>query len=67
MDMAFTLRGRAARCRQIARDYHPTVGAPLWEQARTLELEADRLDRANGRDVDLDEAVVVDCRFGSMS
>jgi hypothetical protein len=40
-----TMRKRAARCREIAKDYDATVGAPLYEQAAALEAEAARLER----------------------
>jgi hypothetical protein len=42
-----TLRRRAERCREIAKDYHPSVGAPLYETAAELEREASRLERAD--------------------
>ena len=42
---AQALRQRAMRCREIAKDYHPSVGAPLYETAAELEREAARLLR----------------------
>ena len=39
------LRERAIRCREIAKEYHPSVGAPLYETAAELEREAARLER----------------------
>ena len=46
MNAVETLRRRAERCREIAKDYHPSVGAPLYETAAELEREASRLERA---------------------
>lgn len=40
------LRLRAARCREIAKDYHVSLTADLHQQADLLEREADRLDRS---------------------
>jgi hypothetical protein len=39
------LRERAVRCREIAKEYHPSVGAPLYETAAELEREAARIER----------------------
>lgn len=39
------LRERAVRCREIAKDYHPTVAAPLYVQAADFEREASRIER----------------------
>jgi hypothetical protein len=39
------LRQRADRCRLMAKDYHPSVGAPLIELAVSLEREAAALER----------------------
>jgi hypothetical protein len=39
------LRERAVRCREIAKDYDPSVGAPLWAKARELERQAAKLER----------------------
>jgi hypothetical protein len=43
---AIALRQRAERCRQMAKEYHPTVGAPLIELAISLEREAAGLERS---------------------
>jgi hypothetical protein len=45
MTVAAELRERAQRCRDIAKDYHPCVGRPLWTKARALDVEAARLER----------------------
>jgi hypothetical protein len=37
---AGALRQRAERCRLMAREYHPSVGAPLIELAVRFEREA---------------------------
>ena len=42
---ATRLRERAVRCREIAKEYHPTVGAPLYQTAAELEREAARIER----------------------
>ena len=42
---ATRLRERAVRCREIAKEYHPSVGAPLYETAAELEREAARIER----------------------
>ncbi|MDT9598950.1 hypothetical protein [Sphingosinicella rhizophila] len=39
------LRERAVRCREIAKDYHPSVAAPLYVQAADFEREASRIER----------------------
>jgi hypothetical protein len=40
MSEAIRLRERAVRCREIGREYHPSVGAPLFEMAREFERQA---------------------------
>ena len=45
MSEAQALRERAARCRVMAKEYHPSVGAPLIELATQLERDAAILDR----------------------
>ena len=45
MSEATRLRERADRCREIAKEYHYSVGAPLYETAAALEKEAARLER----------------------
>jgi hypothetical protein len=40
-----TLRKRAARCREIAREYHPRVARPLYVKAMELEREASGIER----------------------
>ena len=45
MSDATALRERASRCRQIAREYHPSVGRPLYEKALELDREAARMER----------------------
>lgn len=42
---ADTLRERATRYREIAREYHSSVAAPLYETAAELDREAARLAR----------------------
>jgi hypothetical protein len=42
---AGALRQRAERCRIMAKEYHPSVGAPLIELAISLEREAAQLER----------------------
>ncbi|MDB5720472.1 MAG: hypothetical protein JWP15_1090 [Alphaproteobacteria bacterium] len=42
---AASLRERADRCRVMAKEYHPSVGAPLIELATELEREAAILER----------------------
>ena len=39
------LRARAERCRLMAKEYHPSVGAPLIELAVSLERGAADLER----------------------
>jgi hypothetical protein len=39
------LRERAVRCREIAKEYHPAVGRPLWAKARELDEQAAHLER----------------------
>jgi hypothetical protein len=39
------LRERAFRCREIAKEYHASVGAPLYETAAALEEEAALIER----------------------
>ncbi len=46
MSKASALRDRATRCRVIAREYHPSVGRPLYVKALELDREAARLERA---------------------
>jgi hypothetical protein len=38
------LRERAVRCREIAKDYHPSVGAPLFDMAREFERQAAHME-----------------------
>jgi hypothetical protein len=45
MTEAAELRLRAENCRTMAREYHPSVGAPLYVKAAELEKEASRIDR----------------------
>ena len=45
MSEATELRERAGRCREIAREYHPSVGRPLWAQARELDRQAAQIER----------------------
>jgi hypothetical protein len=40
------LRERAARYRAVAREYHPSVGRPLYEEALKLDREAARMERS---------------------
>lgn len=49
MSNAAMLRERAANCREIAKEYHPSVGRPLLEKAIELDREASELER-NGRE-----------------
>jgi len=39
------LRERARRCLEIARDYAPSVGAPLYELAAQYEQRASHIER----------------------
>jgi hypothetical protein len=45
MSSAAALRERAANCREMAKEYHPTVGRPLIEKARDLDRLAAELER----------------------
>lgn len=45
MTEAKELRERAVRCREIAKEYHPAVGRPLWAKARALDEQAAHLER----------------------
>lgn len=45
MSQASSLRDRAARCREIARDYHPSVARPLYLKARELDHAAALIER----------------------
>jgi hypothetical protein len=49
MSNAAMLRERAATCREMAREYHPSVGMPLLQKAMELDREASELER-NGRE-----------------
>jgi len=49
MSNAAMLRERAAHCRELAKEYHPSVGRPLIEKAIELDREASELER-NGRE-----------------
>ncbi len=49
MSNAAMLRERAANCREMAKEYHPSVGRPLIEKAIELDREASELER-NGRE-----------------
>jgi hypothetical protein len=49
MSNAAMLRERADRCREIAKDYHPSVGQPLLEKATELDRQASEIER-NGRE-----------------
>ncbi len=49
MTNAAMLRERAAHCRELAKEYHPSVGKPLIEKAIHLDREASELER-NGRE-----------------
>jgi hypothetical protein len=46
MSEAMALRERAARCREMAKEYHPSVGAPLYVRAADLERQASELERS---------------------
>jgi hypothetical protein len=46
MTNAAALRDRAAKFRDHAREYDPTVARPLLDKARELDFEAALLDRA---------------------
>lgn len=45
MSQADHLRTRAARCREIARDYHPSVARPLYIKAREFDQAAALIER----------------------
>jgi hypothetical protein len=45
MSSAAALRERAANCREMAKEYHPTVARPLIEKARDLDRLAAELER----------------------
>jgi hypothetical protein len=45
MTNATMLRERAAHCRELAKEYHPSVGKPLLEKATELDREASELER----------------------
>lgn len=49
MSSAAMLRERAAHCRELAKEYHPSVGKPLLDKAVALDREAAELER-NGRE-----------------
>ena len=49
MSNAAMLRERAAHCRELAKEYHPSVGKPLLDKAIELDREASELER-NGRE-----------------
>ncbi len=49
MSYAAKLREQAFRCREIAKEYHASVGAPLYETAAQLEREAALIER-HGRE-----------------
>lgn len=46
MSEVMELRKRADRCREMAKEYHPSVGAPLYELAADLEQQASRIERS---------------------
>jgi hypothetical protein len=46
MSNAVMLRERAANCREMAKEYHPSVGRPLLEKAVELEREASEIERS---------------------
>lgn len=45
MSNAAMLRERAAQCRELAKEYHPSVGKPLLDKANALDREAAELER----------------------
>jgi len=45
MSAVTQLRERAERYRRYAKEYHPSVAAPLYETAAELEREAARIER----------------------
>ena len=44
MSQVMKLRERAVRCREIGKEYHPAVGAPLLEMATEFERQAAHLE-----------------------
>ena len=46
MSNAAMLRERAAHCRELAKEYHPSVGKPLLDNAIELDREASELERS---------------------
>ncbi|MEA2999153.1 MAG: hypothetical protein QOH04_1149 [Sphingomonadales bacterium] len=46
MTSADDLREQAQRCREHAREYHPSAARPLLDKARLLDFEAAMLERA---------------------
>ena len=46
MSNAAMLRERAENCREMAKEYHPSVGRPLIEKAIELDREASELERS---------------------
>jgi len=63
MISTLVLRERAARCREIGKDYHPSLAVSLLEKAAVLEEEADRIDVASGREASA--VTLVYCSFKS--
>jgi hypothetical protein len=49
MSNAAMLRERAENCREMAKEYHPSVGKPLIDKAIELDRQASELER-NGRE-----------------
>ena len=45
MSEVVRLRERARRCLEIAKDYAPSVGAPLYELAAQFERRAAHIER----------------------
>ena len=39
------LRAQAARCREVAKEYHPRVARPLYQKALELDREAAAVER----------------------
>jgi hypothetical protein len=58
MSNAAMLRERAEHCRELAKDYHPSVGRPLLDKAIELDREASELERS-GRERRRDEGAYV--------
>jgi hypothetical protein len=54
MSNAAMLRERAENCREMAKEYHPSVGKPLIDKAIELDRRASELER-NGRERRRDE------------